>query len=152
MAVERTAKMDSEPGSNVDLTRNTNRAAAGSSCDQTMAVPVFHHSLVNARQPSSWSLRFFEKCGCNTRGIDLEQFAPASRRLFSRSCSGGFCVMTDNGDARRDKLREELAALKEKAFAQLERRGYDVRGKTPAQIRNALRQRPKKRSDTEWCD
>lgn len=60
--------------------------------------------------------------------------------------------MTDNGDARRDKLREELAALKEKAFAQLERRGYDVRGKTPAQIRNALRQRPKKRSDTEWCD
>jgi len=45
-------------------------------------------------------------------------------------------------DDRRSKLRKELAELKSAALAELERRGYDVRGKTPAQIRKMLKQRP----------
>jgi hypothetical protein len=43
----------------------------------------------------------------------------------------------------RKKTIEELKAV---AFAQLEHRGYEVRGKTPAQIRQMLRQRPGKLS------
>jgi hypothetical protein len=43
--------------------------------------------------------------------------------------------------APRKKTLEEL---KREAIAELERRGYEVRGKTPAQIRRALRRRPKK--------
>jgi hypothetical protein len=44
---------------------------------------------------------------------------------------------------RKNKL-EELAKLKHEALAELERRGYEVRGKTPAQIREMLKRRPKK--------
>jgi len=47
-----------------------------------------------------------------------------------------FCVMA----ARKKTLGE----LKSEAIAELERRGYDVRGKTPAQIRQILRRRPTK--------
>ena len=41
--------------------------------------------------------------------------------------------------AQRKKTMEEL---KTKAITELECRGYDVRGKTPAQIRQILRRRP----------
>jgi len=34
--------------------------------------------------------------------------------------------------------------LKREAIAELERRGYGIRGKTPAQIRQILRRSPKK--------
>jgi len=44
---------------------------------------------------------------------------------------------------RKNKL-EELAKLKHEALTKLERRGYEVRGKTPAQIREMLKRRPKK--------
>jgi hypothetical protein len=44
----------------------------------------------------------------------------------------------------RNNKREELARLKRAALAELERRGYEVRGKTPAQIREMLKRRPKK--------
>ena len=44
---------------------------------------------------------------------------------------------------RKNKL-EELAKLKHEALTELERRGYEVRGKTPAQIREMLKRRPKK--------
>lgn len=47
-------------------------------------------------------------------------------------------AMADCPDFLRKKTLEELKA---EAFAQLERRGYEVRGKTPAQIRQILRQR-----------
>ena len=43
--------------------------------------------------------------------------------------------------APRKKTLEEL---KEEAIAELERRGYDVRGRTPAQIRQMLRRRATK--------
>jgi len=43
--------------------------------------------------------------------------------------------------AARKKTLEEL---KSEAVAELERRGYDVRGKTPAQIRQILKRRPTK--------
>jgi len=43
--------------------------------------------------------------------------------------------------APRKKTMEEL---KREAIAELERRGYDVRGRTPAQIRQILRRRPTK--------
>lgn len=42
-------------------------------------------------------------------------------------------------DIPRKKTLEEL---KSAAVAELERRGYDVRGKTPAQIRQMLRRHP----------
>jgi hypothetical protein len=44
--------------------------------------------------------------------------------------------------APRKKTLEEL---KSEAIAELEHRGYDVRAKTPAQIRQMLRARPPKR-------
>ena len=50
--------------------------------------------------------------------------------------------MVDDRVVRRNKLLETLAQLKSTALAELERRGYDVRGKTPAQIRRLLRGRP----------
>ncbi len=53
--------------------------------------------------------------------------------------------------AERKKTLEEL---RNEAIAEFERRGFDVRGKTPAQIRKLLRQRPNNRSskqtETGW--
>jgi hypothetical protein len=48
-------------------------------------------------------------------------------------------------DERKRKL-EELAKLKHIALTKLEQRGYEVRGKTPAQIREMLKRRPKQSS------
>jgi len=45
--------------------------------------------------------------------------------------------------------KKTLKELKNEAIAGLESRGYDVRGKTPAQIRMMLRARPTKRLRTE---
>jgi hypothetical protein len=45
--------------------------------------------------------------------------------------------------APRKKTLEEL---RREAIAELERRGYNVRGKTPAQIRQMLRARPTRRA------
>ena len=50
--------------------------------------------------------------------------------------------------APRKKTLEEL---RREAIAELERRGYDVRGKTPAQIRQMLKTRPR-RQKTDSCD
>lgn len=49
-------------------------------------------------------------------------------------------------EQRKRKFAAELAALRQQALADLEARGYDVRGKTTSQIRRALlkRGRPKK--------
>jgi hypothetical protein len=47
-------------------------------------------------------------------------------------------------DAERGNKHEELAKLRNAALAELERRGYDVRGKTPRQIRDALKRRPRR--------
>jgi hypothetical protein len=49
-----------------------------------------------------------------------------------------------NRTGERKKKREELAKLKHSALAELERRGYEVRGKTPAQIREMLKRHPKR--------
>ena len=46
--------------------------------------------------------------------------------------------------------KKTLKELRNEAIAQLERRGYDVRGKTPAQIRIMLRTRPSKRLRTDF--
>jgi len=51
-------------------------------------------------------------------------------------------AMVDDRVVRRNILLETLAQLKSTALAEFERRGYDVRGKTPAQIRRLLRGRP----------
>ncbi len=54
-------------------------------------------------------------------------------------------------DVPRKKTLEEL---REEAITELERRGYEVRGKTPAQIRELLRGHSKKRNSkatrTSW--
>ena len=52
--------------------------------------------------------------------------------------------MVDERAIRRAKIREKLTELKSAAIADLERRGYEVRGKTPAQIRHMLKRRPPK--------
>jgi hypothetical protein len=52
--------------------------------------------------------------------------------------------MVDDRAVRRNKIREKLAELKNAAIADLERRGYEVRGKTPGQIRQILKRRPSK--------
>ena len=38
--------------------------------------------------------------------------------------------------------KKTLKELKDAAIAELERRGYDIRGKTPAQIRHMLKRQP----------
>jgi hypothetical protein len=50
--------------------------------------------------------------------------------------------MVDDRAARRRQKREQLAKLKSAAIAELERRGYEVRGKTPGQIRQIIKRRP----------
>jgi hypothetical protein len=55
-------------------------------------------------------------------------------------------AMVDDRPIRRAKMREKFAELKRAAIADLERRGYDVRGKTPAQIRLILKRRPSKQT------
>jgi hypothetical protein len=47
--------------------------------------------------------------------------------------------------ALQHKLRQEkIAELKRSAIAELERRGYEVRGKTPSKIRQILKRPPTK--------
>ncbi len=52
--------------------------------------------------------------------------------------------MSEDRVTARTRKQQELARLKDAALAALEQRGYDVRGKTPAQIRELLRRRPGK--------
>jgi hypothetical protein len=53
-------------------------------------------------------------------------------------------VMQDERARHRRTKKQEWAELKDTAIAKLERRGYEVRGKTPAQIRQILRRHPTK--------
>ena len=50
--------------------------------------------------------------------------------------------MVDDRARRRKQMRDKLAELKSAALAELECRGYDVRGKTPAQIKQILKRPP----------
>ena len=52
--------------------------------------------------------------------------------------------MAEDRIVRRNKLREKLAELKNTALAELERRGYEVRDKTPGEIRRLLKRRSSK--------
>jgi hypothetical protein len=49
--------------------------------------------------------------------------------------------MAEDRIARRNKLRETLAELRNTALAELEHRGYEVRGKTPGEIQKLLKSR-----------
>lgn len=51
-------------------------------------------------------------------------------------------VMSDVAYELLRQPRKDIAELREEALTRLERRGYDVRGKTPGQIRQILRRRP----------
>ena len=42
----------------------------------------------------------------------------------------------------RKKMRDDMTELKNSAIAELENRGYAVRGKTTAQIRKIIKRRP----------
>jgi hypothetical protein len=53
-------------------------------------------------------------------------------------------MLTVTADDPAAHRREMLEELKNEAIAELERRGYEVRGKTPGQIRQILRRRPTK--------
>jgi hypothetical protein len=50
--------------------------------------------------------------------------------------------MIDDRALLREQKKQVLAGLKMTAIAAFERRGYEVRGKTPAQIRLVLKRRP----------
>jgi hypothetical protein len=50
--------------------------------------------------------------------------------------------MSDARAVARKKMRDEMTELKTSAIAELENRGYAVRGKTTAQIRKIIKQRP----------
>jgi hypothetical protein len=50
--------------------------------------------------------------------------------------------MSNDRALLRRKTRDELADLKKFAIAELEHRGYAVRGKTTAQIRKIIKRRP----------
>ena len=49
--------------------------------------------------------------------------------------------MVDDRAIRRARFRERLAELKSAALKELEGRGYEVRGKTPGEIRRMLKRR-----------
>jgi hypothetical protein len=94
---------------------------------------------------------------CSGEGLGLGSDIPA----IHRACFPELISITDNTSKtgadristglhminvrnnRRRKTREEFARLKNAAIDELERRGYNVRGKTPNQIRQALKRRPK---------
>ena len=64
------------------------------------------------------------------------------RKLFARGKA-----MADDRATRRKHFREMLAELRNAALAELESRGYEVRGKTPIEIRQILkRPRSKQKS------
>jgi len=52
--------------------------------------------------------------------------------------------MSDDRAVLRKKMQEKLAELKSSAIADLEHRGYEVRGKTTTQIRQILKRHPTK--------
>jgi len=56
--------------------------------------------------------------------------------------------MVDDRTIRQNSMRKTLEELKSAAIARLEQRGYDVRGKTTAQIRRLLKQRRTKQKST----
>jgi hypothetical protein len=64
----------------------------------------------------------------------------------------GNSMIKGDPTVRRAELSEQLNALRNAALVDLERRGYDVRGKTPGQIRQMLRRRPPKpKSNAQGC-
>jgi hypothetical protein len=64
---------------------------------------------------------------------------------FGRSDQFGLeLVMAEDRITQRRKLRKKIVELKNTALAELECRGYEVRGKTPAEIRQILKRRPLK--------
>ncbi len=55
-------------------------------------------------------------------------------------------MMVEQRDIQHNKVPEEL---KRAAIAELERRGYDVRGKTPGQVRQMLKRWPRNGNQTK---
>jgi len=77
-------------------------------------------------------------------GIDVVSHSLNSAHFGGAFYSSTVAMMVEDRAIRPNKMPEELAELKRAAIAELERRGYEVRGKTPAQIRQILKQRPSK--------
>jgi hypothetical protein len=78
-------------------------------------------------------------------GSSIIQVAPLL--IYLGLIARGVGALGTHRVAERKDKSEELAKLKRAALAKLERRGYEVHGKTPAQIREMLRRRPKKSSN-----
>jgi hypothetical protein len=47
----------------------------------------------------------------------------------------------------RRKFIEDLKRLREEALAELEKKGYEVRGKTPSEIRDAIKRGPRRKAN-----
>lgn len=56
--------------------------------------------------------------------------------------------MNDNDVIKPPSARKTIEELKSAAIAELERRGYNIRGKTPAEVRQLLKQRRTKQKST----
>jgi hypothetical protein len=72
--------------------------------------------------------------------------SPANNGVWWMHQVGLWVRMAEDRTAQRSKLREKLAKLKSTALAELERRGYEVRGKRPAEIRQILKRRSLKQT------
>ncbi len=89
-------------------------------------------------------------CNLATRRDDLSisawmiLIAESACTTLPREIVRGGWPLSINQTGERKNKREELVKLKHAALAELERRGYIVHGKTPAQIREMLKRRPKK--------
>jgi hypothetical protein len=60
----------------------------------------------------------------------------------------GAMMLTVTADDPVAPHKKTLEELKSEAIAKLECRGYDIRGKTPTQIRQILKRRPRRRDPT----
>lgn len=68
-----------------------------------------------------------------------KHFTENSERSSSQAANS-----SDGRAALRMRTQDQMVALKNAAIAGLERRGYEVRGKTTSQIRKILKRRPTK--------
>jgi len=53
-------------------------------------------------------------------------------------------TMSNDRTMLRKEMKDKMQELKSSAIADLERRGYEIRGKTTTQIRQILKRRPTK--------
>jgi hypothetical protein len=69
---------------------------------------------------------------------------------FLENAQGAFrlAAASDDRALLRKRTKDQMVVLKNTAITELERRGYEVRGKTVSQIKKILKRRPTKLAST----